>query len=466
MDQCRHVLPGTGGLGVVKLSARGSAVILAGLAAVVGQAVVISLATPVGPAAAPPRPRPALPADAVNAAAVASPAPAARDAAPGRGRTGHTGSAGRGQARRHAQKHSAPGGSSALGSSQTSLVKQDVGGTELASSGVVVRYPATGVTPLPSVPASAYVIANARTGQVLAAKDAHGLFPPASTLKMLTAITLIPRLNPNASVLASRQAATTAEYDVGLVAGRRYKVSDLFRALLLISANDAAVALTQATGSLTQGMALINAEAHRLQAYDVEAKLPNGLPATGQVTSAYDQALIAQRALAMPAFMNYDSTQSARFPVTPKNWVPLVNQNKLLTQYRGGIGGKIGWTEAAGATYIGMARRNGVTLIVTVLHCTPLQEITAGEQLLDWGFAMNGKVRPVGQLVSPLPAVAAGHARALPAKPQPASGGMPAVPVTVAAGLIAAALLAAGWFTRRRRLASVGQQPPDQPPAS
>ena len=377
----------------MKLSARGSAVILAGLAAVVGQAIVISLATPVGPTAgAAPAAATALPADAVNAAAVApSPdpaAPAVRNAGPGRGRAG---AAGRGQDRgaRPAARGRGPRGHRP----RCPLVKQDVGGTDLASRGIVVHYPAAGATPLPSVPASAYVIANARTGQVLAAKDAHGLFPPASTLKMLTAITLIPRLNPNATVLASRQAATTAEFDVGLVAGRRYKVSDLFRALLLISANDAAVALTQATGSLAKGIALINAEARHLQAYDVVAKLPNGLPATGQVTSAYDQALIARQALRSPAFMNYDSTQSARFPVTPKNWVPLVNQNKLLTQYRGGIGGKIGWTEAAGATYIGMARRNGVTLIVTVLHCTPLQEITSGEKLLNWGFTMNGKVQ-------------------------------------------------------------------------
>jgi D-alanyl-D-alanine carboxypeptidase (penicillin-binding protein 5/6) len=463
MDQCRQVLPGTRGSGAVKLSARGSAVILAGLAAVIGQAIVISLATPIGPAGA------AAPAEAtahaavlppaVNAAAVASPAPAARDAAPGRGHTSHTGAAARGQDRAH---RSASGGPSALGSSQASLVKQQVGGADLASPGIVVHYPADGATPLPSVPASAYVIANARTGQVLAAKDAHGLFPPASTLKVLTAIALIPRLNPNATVPASSRAATTAEFDVGLVAGRRYKVSDLFRALLLISANDAAVALTQATGSLAKGMALINAEAHHLQAYDVVAKQPNGLPADSQVTSAYDQALIARQALALPAFMNYDSTQTARFPVTPKNWVPLVNQNKLLTQYRGGIGGKIGWTEAAGATYIGMARRNGVTLIVTVLHCTPLQEITAGEKLLDWGFAMNGKVRPAGQLVPPLPAVAASHTRPHAAPLQAGSGGMPPVLVIAAASLLATVLLAAGWITRRR----LAQRPPAPPSAS
>jgi serine-type D-Ala-D-Ala carboxypeptidase (penicillin-binding protein 5/6) len=356
------------------------------------------------------------------------------------------------------------------------LVKQDVGGRELARAGIVVHYPATGAVPLPQVPASAYVIADANTGQVLAAKDAHGLFPPASTLKMLTAITLIPRLNPNATVLATPRAAQTEEYDVGLVAGRSYKVSDLFRALLLISANDAAVALTQATGSLAKGMRLINAEAHNLQAYDVVAKQPNGLPANGQVVSAYDEALIARQALSMPAFMKYDSTLSAEFPVTPTQDVPLVNQNTLLTQYPGGIGGKIGWTEAAEATYIGMARRHGVTLIVTVLHCTSLQEITSGEQLLNWGFAMDGKVRPVGELVPPLRAVAtsytpatraAGHAtRRLAASTgrhatrgdatkaaaaAPAGPGVPTVSLAAAGCLLALAAIGGGWLTRRRR---------------
>ncbi len=432
---------------------------MTGLAAVVGQAVVISLATPVGPTAgAAPAAAHAAAADAADAAALESPAPAAGDAAPAvpdRGRPA------RAPAQARAQKSAARAGANALGSSQAPLVRQDVGGTELASPGVVVHYPAAGATTLPSVPASAYVIANASTGQVLAAKDAHGLFPPASTLKMLTAIALIPQLNPNATVLATPEAATTAQYDVGLVAGRRYKVSDLFNALLLISANDAAVALTQATGSLARGMALINTEAHRLQAYDVVAKQPNGLPAAGQVVSAYDEALIARQALAMPAFMKYDSALAARFPVTPRSWVTLVNQNKLLTHYRGGIGGKIGWTHAAGATYIGMARRNGVTLIVTVLHCTPLQEITSGESLLDWGFAINGKVRPVGQLVPPLPAVAASHPGAhAAAKPQDSTGGMPPVPVTVAASLIAVALLVAGWVTRRRRSARLARLPP------
>src|SRR5208282_3110611 len=202
------------------------------------------------------------------------------------------------------------------------------------------------------------------------------------TLKLLTAITMIPRLNPNATVVASKLAASVEPNIVGLIPGRRYKVADLFRALLLISANDAAVALVQASGSFNHGMAMLNAEAHNLQAYDVVAKQPNGLPAAGQVVSAYDLALIARQALSIPAFMKYDSTLAARFPITPRKRVTLVNQNYLLTQYRGGIGGKIGWTMKAEATYVGLARRHGVTLIVTILHCTPLQEIFSAEKLL------------------------------------------------------------------------------------
>lgn len=284
-----------------------------------------------------------------------------------------------------------------------------MGGRRLASKGIVVDYPAHDARRLPKVPASAYVIADAGTGQVLAAKDPHGEFGPASTLKVLTAITLIPLLSPSALVTASRRAVSAVPSIVGLRQGRTYRVADLFRALLMISANDAAVALLQAAagGSYQRGIALLNAQARHLQAYDVIAKTPNGLPAPGQVTSAYDEALIARQALKMRAFMRYDQTLTARFrdskfDAKKRHWITIANQNSLLTGYRGGIGGKIGWTRSSKATYVGLARRHGVTLIVTILHCKPLYEILTAEKLLNWGFAMDGKVKPVGALVTPL----------------------------------------------------------------
>ena len=291
-----------------------------------------------------------------------------------------------------------------------------IGGPQLAGHGVLVNYPSGSVPRLPKVTASAWVIADAGTGQVLAAKDPHGWYRPASTLKVLTAISLIPVLNPNATVVASKQATTVSPNVVGLLAGHAYKVSDLFTALLTISANDAAMALAQATGSLGQGMAVINAEARHLQADDTVAVTPNGLDAPGQHTSAYDLALFARQGLQMPAFLKYDQTTGGQFRISKKKSVGLWNQNTLLAMYPGAVGGKIGWTSAAGATYVGMARRHGVTLIVTLLHCPALTEINAGKSLLNWGFAVDGKVRPVGALVS---------ARPLPAPARSAQAGQP-----------------------------------------
>ena len=333
-----------------------------------------------------------------------------------------------------------------------------IGGPQLASRGVVVNYPSRSVPRLPGIQASAFVIADAGTGQVLAAKDPHGWYRPASTLKVLTAVALIPLLNPDAMVVASKQATSTVPNVVGLVAGRAYQVSDLFTALLTISANDAAIALTQATGSFSEGMALINAEARHLQADDTVAVEPNGLDAPGQHTSAYDLALIARQALKLPAFLRYDQTVSQRFVVARHKAVELYNQNSLLTTYPGAVGGKIGWTSAAGATYVGMATRHGVTLIVTLLHCPALTEIDSAKKLLNWGFAADGKVTPVGTLVGPLrpPVGVARGRRRRPARAAIGSGPHPdrvASPsVLAAAGFSCAAVLAAvlGFVYTRR----------------
>jgi D-alanyl-D-alanine carboxypeptidase (penicillin-binding protein 5/6) len=198
-----------------------------------------------------------------------------------------------------------------------------------------------------------------------------------------------------------------------------------------------------------------------LQAYDVVAKQPNGLPAKGQVVSAYDLALIARAALGMPSFMKYDSLRTARFPVKRHKHVLLVNQNYLITKYKGGLGGKIGWTLKAGATYIGMARRNGVTLIVTILHARPLTEIASAEKLLNWGFANAAQVRRVGVLVPPLAAArpAATHTKSAPASgnslaaASAGSGDAAAIGAGVAAGVCACVLGGLAWLRRRALLA-------------
>jgi len=339
-----------------------------------------------------------------------------------------------------------------------------VGGDQLGGRGVIVNYPASGARRLPAVAASAYVIADAGTGQVLAAKDPHGWFAPASTLKVLTVDALMPVLQPDATVVASRQAADIEPSKVGLVAGHRYAVSDLFKALLLISANDAAISLAQATGSFAKGVAMMNAEAQRLGADDTVAKQPNGLDAAGQHVSAYDEALFARQALTLPTFMQDEKLLTTRFRLRRHHTVTLYNQNTLLTDYPGDLGGKIGWTTPARATYIGLARRHGVTLIVTILHCRPQTEMTYAARLLNWGFAMDGKVTPVGTLVRPRPARSAtpqpgpqpAGAQHQPPAQQIARGQPPSptVPVAAAVGSMLLGALVVGSFavvTRRGR---------------
>jgi D-alanyl-D-alanine carboxypeptidase (penicillin-binding protein 5/6) len=361
----------------------------------------------------------------------------------------------------------APAVSAQAASGQAAAVRPVVGGPQLAGRGVIVNYPARGARKLPRIPASAYLVADATTGQVLAAKDPHGHFLPASTLKILTADTLMPVLNPARTVVTSHMAAVVTPSRVGLIQGHRYRVADLFRALLLISANDAAISLAQAAGSYHRGVAMMNAEARHLQADDTVAIRPNGLNARGQHTSAYDLALFARQALRMPEFLRIERLHVAKFPLYRRAKVNLWNQNSLLGSYPGDIAGKIGWTSQARATYIGWARRGGHTLIVTLMHCTPLAEMVFAAKLLNWGFAMDGKVRPVGQLAAPLPARPVGHP--VPARPATAprvarqvrASGFPAIPVAAgAAALLVVAVLVAGIVTVVVRRPPRGGSPP------
>ena len=336
-----------------------------------------------------------------------------------------------------------------------------IGGPQLAGHGVIVNYPAGQARQLPNVKASAFVVADAGSGQVLAAKDPHGWYLPASTLKVLTAITLMPVLNPNSSVVTTQRAAGAPPSKVGLITGRSYRISDLFKAMLLISANDAAMSVAQATGSVSKGVAMMNAEARHLQADDTVARRPNGLNGPGQHVSAYDEALFARQALTIPQFMRDEALRTASFPLKPhRKPITLWNQNTMLETYRGDLGGKIGWTTASKTTFVGWARRGGHTLVVTILHCKPLYELTYAARLLDWGFDEDGKVRPVGVLVPPLPAHTVAH-RAAPnasprALPPPVTLGAPRVPLLAGLGTIALAGLAGvtvAVLTRRGRQA-------------
>jgi D-alanyl-D-alanine carboxypeptidase (penicillin-binding protein 5/6) len=291
--------------------------------------------------------------------------------------------------------------SMALTASSGSALAADVpiGGPALGEPGIVVDAP-PGVPALPGITATSFVVADADTGDVLAAKNAHDKLAPASTLKTLTALTVIPLLPTNLPVVAGRDAPNTDGTKAGIVAGTTYTVDNLFTAMLMMSANDAAVALADANGNLPDTLAQMNTLAAHLQADDTVALTPDGLDAKGQSSSAYDLALIFRAGLSVPQFVHYLSLKTAQFPA-PKGSFQIQTHDRLLTSYAGMIGGKNGYTVAADASYVGAAQRNGHTIIVSVMRdqANFWPEVQA---LLNWGFAADGQVTPVGELVAPL----------------------------------------------------------------
>ena len=275
-----------------------------------------------------------------------------------------------------------------------------IGGDRLAQPGRQLDA-LPGATRLPRIYAKSWIIADATTGEVLAAKNAHLQRPPASTLKSLTALTLLPRLSPETTTVATDKATRVDGTRVGLIAGKTYTVNDLMYGMMLHSGNDAAVALAQANGGVTKTVDEMNAVAAQLQAKDTVAKSPNGLDHPGQQSSAYDLALIARAGLQREDFATIVSTASFDFPVTPKKSKLIVNQNRLITHhYKGAVGVKMGFTTEAGRTFVAAANRHGHTIIFVGMGIISRSD-AAAKTGLDWAFANLGKVAPVGTLVDP-----------------------------------------------------------------
>jgi D-alanyl-D-alanine carboxypeptidase (penicillin-binding protein 5/6) len=291
----------------------------------------------------------------------------------------------------------------------------------LRGTGVVVDL-GPGAKAPPKVAVKSWVVFDLDTGEVLAAKNAHRLGRPASTIKTLTALTLMQKLDPAAVHVVTWEEAAAEGGRVGIVPDAEYTVRDLYHGLLLPSGNDAAAALAGANGGMRATVADMQAEAVRIGALDTVVKNSSGLDADGMVTSAFDLAIIARAAMEQPQFREVTATVSYDFPGRPakkpgkkRPTYKIYTQNRLLLHgYDGAIGGKTGWTTKAGRTFWGAAERKGRSLGVTILQSTMRTE-DAAKALLSWGFANATKVTPVGDL-DPVPVVE---------QPDPGSSGQP-----------------------------------------
>lgn len=296
-----------------------------------------------------------------------------------------------------------------------------VGGAQLGLSGTQVNLGA-GAPVLPKkLTGRSWMVSDAETGDVLASHNPHWRLPPASTLKMLFADTVMeaPALQPKTREYTVQDAdlADLGEGSslVGVKEDLPYTVHDLWLGVFLRSGNDAVHVLASMYGGVPKTVTDMQAHADELQALDTTVVSPDGYDAPNQVSSAYDLTLFARSGMQKADFREYCATATAQFPGEQKKGKKresfgIQNTNRLLTgadgvtAYQGIAGVKNGYTTHAGNTFTGVAERNGKVLLVTVMN--PSSDEThavykEAASLLDWGFAASGKVTPVGELVPP-----------------------------------------------------------------
>lgn len=340
----------------------------------------------------------------------------------------------------------------------TAVTPAQAQGDRLRTPGVQLQAREGASVPTPDVPARTWLLADLDTGDVLAARGAHLTRSPASTIKTLTALTLMPRLDPAAVHIATADDLAVSDGATGMVVGGRYTITDLWHGLLLDSGNDTAMALAHAYDpDVSVTLAAMREQLRLLGATDTVVRNPHGLEADNQVSSVYDMALIARAALQLPLFRTVTTTRTYDFP-SPSGSFQIQNENRLVWVEKGSLGGKTGFTSAAGNTYWGAVRRGERRLLVVMFGIQGRTSIAAAS-LLDWGFRNANRLAPVGQLVSPQDT----NEATAPATPP----GTPADPIFMAAddaiepsgapssalllGLPMLAALLALWFSRAAR---------------
>ncbi|OAH26190.1 D-alanyl-D-alanine carboxypeptidase [Corynebacterium stationis] len=251
------------------------------------------------------------------------------------------------------------------------------------------------------VRASAWMVSDLDTGEIVAMKDPHGRYRPASILKVLLALEAIEELDLKKVVIGTDEDAAIDGSAVGLGPGGRYTVEQLLQGLLMVSGNDAAHALAQQLGGDEETLTKINKLATDLGARSTFAASYSGLDAPGMSTSAADMALLYTAAFENPTFARIVGTDSVKFPgYGDLEGYELGNDNGLFMNDPDGIGGKTGYTDDANHTFVGALDRDGRRLMAVILDTTIDHGPRAWEQaqmLLDEAYKI-----PAGQGVSSL----------------------------------------------------------------
>ena len=257
---------------------------------------------------------------------------------------------------------------------------------------LVVAAPASASPP--SVAATAYLVENGATGEVLAGRRANERVPIASITKLMTVLVALERADPDDVVVAPPSAAAVGESTIDLRVGERISVHDLVEAALVQSANDAAWALAAhvGKGDVSAFVDLMNAKSRRLGLRDTHFVRPDGLDVAGHVSTARDVTLLARVAMRNPTIREVVDDRNA----TIAGGRRLHTWNDLLGTFPGLIGVKTGHTAAAGWSQVAAAMGRGYVLYATILGSPTRGQRNADlAALLRWGLSRYASVAVV-----------------------------------------------------------------------
>lgn len=224
-----------------------------------------------------------------------------------------------------------------------------------------------------SLNARAAVLMDADSGRILYGKNETMVFPMASTTKIMTLIVALEHNEPDQIVMASAGASAMPEVRLGVHEGERYRMEDLYYAMMLESFNDAAMMIAEGTvGSVENFAELMNEKAISLGCTQTYFITPNGLDAADEKgvhsSTAEDMAKIMRYAIDNEDFLKI--TQTADYSFTDcdrKRSFEVHNKNVLLTMMDGVLSGKTGYTADAGYCYVCAVKKDDRTFIVALL---------------------------------------------------------------------------------------------------
>jgi D-alanyl-D-alanine carboxypeptidase (penicillin-binding protein 5/6) len=242
-----------------------------------------------------------------------------------------------------------------------------------------------------NVSAKAFVIMDAKTGKILLSLNPQMFWPPASTLKVMTAMYVVERLKLDDKVPVSPYAAGAPASKINIKPGETYTAQELLYALLLSSANDGARALAEkVSGSEAEFARQLTQRCREWGAYRTTLATANGLPADPQFTTAQDLAHLFRLAMQNPELAKIMATKF----YTIQGGRELRNHNRFLWTTPLAVGGKTGFTRSSRHTYVGMFQKDDKAIIIAMLGSQ--KKWADLRPLIEKGFELEGS--PIAKL--------------------------------------------------------------------